>query len=185
MATKEEIIEAISSMTVLELSELVKEIEEKFDVKEFQTGFTSFAFQLRSDGLIILFMIPLMVGLFIVSKKGVKHGESMMVFIAGMLLITPIITGFTSQTNQPYRFVPLVVFFAIALHMMIMQFVYGFSLNEYSIIKQMALFINPFAWMMFTDYKGSDLHLSLLVIEQTVLLIFTMWVGLRKWQRST
>ena len=33
MATKEEIIEAISSMTVLELSELVKEIEEKFDVK--------------------------------------------------------------------------------------------------------------------------------------------------------
>ncbi len=33
MATKAEIIEAISSMTVLELSELVKEIEEKFDVK--------------------------------------------------------------------------------------------------------------------------------------------------------
>ncbi len=33
MATKEDIIEAISSMTVLELSELVKEIEEKFDVK--------------------------------------------------------------------------------------------------------------------------------------------------------
>lgn len=33
MATKEEIIEAISSMTVLELSELVKEIEVKFDVK--------------------------------------------------------------------------------------------------------------------------------------------------------
>jgi len=33
VATKEEIIEAISSMTVLELSELVKEIEEKFDVK--------------------------------------------------------------------------------------------------------------------------------------------------------
>jgi large subunit ribosomal protein L7/L12 len=33
LATKEEIIEAISSMTVLELSELVKEIEEKFDVK--------------------------------------------------------------------------------------------------------------------------------------------------------
>jgi large subunit ribosomal protein L7/L12 len=33
VATKEEIIEAISSMTVLELSELVKEIEVKFDVK--------------------------------------------------------------------------------------------------------------------------------------------------------
>ncbi len=33
MATKAEILEAISNMTVLELSELVKEIEEKFDVK--------------------------------------------------------------------------------------------------------------------------------------------------------
>ena len=89
--------------------------EEKFDVKEFQMGFTSFAFQLRSDGLVMLFMIPLIVGLFIVSKKGVKHGESMMVFISGMLLIAPIITGLTSQTNQPYRFVPLVVFFAIGV----------------------------------------------------------------------
>ena len=89
--------------------------EEKFDAKEFQMGFTSFAFQLRSDGLIMLFMIPLIVGLFIVSKKGVKHGESIMVLISGMLLIAPILTGFTNQTNQPYRFVPLVVFFAIGV----------------------------------------------------------------------
>jgi len=89
--------------------------EEKFDAKEFQMGFTSFAYQLRSDGIVMLFMIPLMVGLFIVSRNGIKHGESMMVFIAGMLLIAPIITGFTTQTNQPYRFVPLVVFFAIGV----------------------------------------------------------------------
>ena len=33
MATKADIIEALESMTVLELSELVKDIEEKFDVK--------------------------------------------------------------------------------------------------------------------------------------------------------
>ena len=89
--------------------------EEEFDAKEFQMGFTSFAYQLRSDGLVMLFMIPLMVGLFLVSKSGVKHGESMMVFISGMLLIAPILTGFTNQTNQPYRFVPLVVFFAIGV----------------------------------------------------------------------
>lgn len=89
--------------------------EEPFDAKEFQMGFTSFAYQLRSDGLIMLFTIPLMVGLFIVSRNGVKHGESMMVFISGMLLIAPVLTGFTNQTNQPYRFVPLVVFFAIGV----------------------------------------------------------------------
>ena len=32
--------------------------EESFNVKEFQMGFTSFAYQLRSDGIVILFMIP-------------------------------------------------------------------------------------------------------------------------------
>ena len=32
MATKEEILESISSMTVLELSELLKEFEERFGV---------------------------------------------------------------------------------------------------------------------------------------------------------
>ena len=89
--------------------------EEEFDTKEFQMGFTSFAYQLRSDGLVMLFMIPLMVGLFIVSRSGIKHGESIMVFISGMLLIAPVLTGFTNQTNQPYRFVPLVVFFAIGV----------------------------------------------------------------------
>jgi len=89
--------------------------EEEFDEKEFWMGFTSFAYQLRFDGLIMLFMIPLIVGLFLVSRSGIKHGESIMVFISGMLLIAPILTGFTNQTNQPYRFVPLVVFFAVGV----------------------------------------------------------------------
>ncbi|WP_148702330.1 hypothetical protein [Nitrosopumilus piranensis] len=89
--------------------------EEKFSSKEMLMGFSSFATQLRFDGLVLLFMIPLIVGLFIVSKNGIKHGESMMLLIAGLLLIAPIITGFTNQTNQPYRFVPLVVFFAIGV----------------------------------------------------------------------
>jgi len=86
-----------------------------FDVKDFQMGFTSFAYQLRLDGLVMLFTIPLMVGLFIVSRNGIKHGESMMVFISGILLISPILTGFTPQTNQPYRFLPLIVFFAMGV----------------------------------------------------------------------
>lgn len=96
----------------MNLDEATQEI---FDIKEFQTGFTSFSYQLRSDGLIILFMIPLIVGLFVLSKRGLKHAESVMVLISGMLLIAPILTGFTNQTNQPYRFVPLIVFFAVGV----------------------------------------------------------------------
>lgn len=92
---------------------------ETFKSKEFWMGFTSFSYQLRSDVLILLFMIPLMIGLFILSKYGVKHAESIMVLISGMLLISPILTGFTNQTNQPYRFMPLVVFFAIGVGMLL------------------------------------------------------------------
>lgn len=89
--------------------------EEEFDSKEFWMGFTSFSYQLRFDGLVIIFLIPLVIGLFLVSRKGVKHGESIMVLLSGILIIAPILTGFTNQTNQPYRFVPLVVFFAIGV----------------------------------------------------------------------
>jgi len=88
---------------------------EGLDVNDFWIGFTSFAFQLRLDGLVILFILPLIVGLYLASKKGIKHAESIMVLISGMLIFAPILTGFTDQTNQPYRFVPLVVFFAIGV----------------------------------------------------------------------
>jgi len=87
---------------------------EPFSTDEFWIGFTSFATQLRFDGLVILFLVPLVVGLLFASTKN-KHAESMMVMIGGMLLIAPFLTGFSDQTNQPYRFVPFVTFFAIGV----------------------------------------------------------------------
>lgn len=105
----------IAAVGVAAMSNLGEAGQEKFDAKEFQMGFTSFSYQLRSDGLVLMFMIPLIIGLFVLSRYGIKHGESMMVLISGILLISPILTGFTNQTNQPYRFMPLVVFFAIGV----------------------------------------------------------------------
>jgi hypothetical protein len=89
--------------------------QDEFDSDEFWLGFTSFSYQLRFDGLVLLFILPLVVGLFIASRHGFKHAESMMVLLGGMLLIAPLLTGYTDQTNQPYRFVPFVVFFAISV----------------------------------------------------------------------
>jgi len=88
--------------------------DEPFIANEFWIGFTSFAAQLRFDSLVVLFLIPLIVGLLFSSSKN-KHAESIMVLIGGMLLAAPLLTGFTDQTNQPYRFVPLVTFFAIGI----------------------------------------------------------------------
>jgi len=88
--------------------------KESFISDEFWIGFNSFSSQLRFDGLIVLFFFPLIIGLFLVSTKN-KHAESIMVLIGGILLIAPILTGFSDQTDQPYRFVPLVTFFAIGV----------------------------------------------------------------------
>ena len=81
---------------------------------EFWTGMSSFANQIRHDGLVVLFVLPLVFGLFMVSKRS-RYATSVMVMIAGMLVIVPLISGFTEITNQPYRLVPLVFFFAIGV----------------------------------------------------------------------
>ena len=81
---------------------------------EFWAGMSTFANQLRHDGLLIVFVLPLVFGLFMISKKS-RYANSIMVMIAGMLVIVPLISGFTEMTNQPYRFVPLVFFFAIGV----------------------------------------------------------------------
>jgi hypothetical protein len=105
----------ISMAFVFSLGINISGREEGFDSKEFWMGFTSFAYQLRGDGLIMLFLLPLVFGLFVASRKNVKNAESVMVLILGMLLTAPFLTGFTTETNQPYRFVPLVVFFAMGV----------------------------------------------------------------------
>ena len=81
---------------------------------EFWAGMSTFANQIRHDGLVILFVLPLVFGLFMVSKRS-RYANSIMVMIAGMLVMVPLISGFTEMTNQPYRFVPLVFFFAIGV----------------------------------------------------------------------
>ena len=86
-----------------------------YDPHDFWRGFTAWAFQMRFDVIVLFFMLPLIVGLFVISRRGITHADSIMVLIMGMLLSAPILQGFTNQTIQPYRFVPLVVFFAMGV----------------------------------------------------------------------
>lgn len=92
-------------------------IGEEFRWDEFWTGFTSFAFQMRFDVITVLFLLPLIFGLFVISKN-YKHANSISLLITGVLLSAPLLTGLTDQTNQPYRFIPLIVFFAIGVGML-------------------------------------------------------------------
>lgn len=86
-----------------------------FDAHSFWSGFTAFSSQFRFDGLIVIFLLPLVVGLFQISRNGIKQADLVLVLILGMLLISAIMPSITGLTNNPYRFIPLVVFFALGV----------------------------------------------------------------------
>jgi len=86
-----------------------------FDQLKFISGFSAFSAQFRFDGLILMFLLPLVVGLFIASRNGIKEADSIMVLITGVFLFAAILPGFTAFTNNPYRFVPFLVFFAMGV----------------------------------------------------------------------
>lgn len=109
------LIMIILGLSIVFLTNIYLSYKFTYDNHEFWSGFTSIASQFRFDGLIIVFLLPLTIGLFILSRKGFKQGESIMVLILGMLVLAPIISGFTTYTNNPYRFIPLVIFFAIGV----------------------------------------------------------------------
>ena len=88
---------------------------ESFNAVDFWQGFSSAAFMLRFDVILLLLILPLIVGLYLASRKGILQADAVMILIAGTLLVAPLLTGFTYMTNQPYRFVPLIFFFAIGI----------------------------------------------------------------------
>jgi len=86
--------------------------------EEFWIGFTSFSYQLRFDAIIVIFLLPVIIGLFIISKNN-RYANNISIMISGILITNPILMGLTQITSQPYRFIPLIVFFAIGAGMLI------------------------------------------------------------------
>ena len=87
----------------------------EFNSHDFWMGFSAFSSSLRADGVVLLFLLPLTVGLFLASRKQVLHADSIMFFILTMLLLGPLLLAFSDHHNVPYRFIPLIVFFAIGV----------------------------------------------------------------------
>jgi len=85
----------------------------EFDNHDFWAGFSAVYNSLRYDGIVLLFMLPLTVGLFIASRKGIRHADSIMFLILGMLLSAPFVEAFSTVISVPYRYIPMIVFFAI------------------------------------------------------------------------
>jgi hypothetical protein len=104
----------IGGIVIFATQNLAETKDTGWNSDEFWAGMSSFANQIRHDGLVILFVLPLVFGLFMVSKRS-RYANSIMIMIAGMLVMVPLISGLTEITNQPYRFVPLIFFFAIGV----------------------------------------------------------------------
>jgi len=86
----------------------------------FFNGFSALAYQFRYDQFILVFLIPLVCGLFMISRKGNKYADAISFLILGSLLSAPL-TALADVTIQPYRFIPFIVFFSIGVGMIFSQ----------------------------------------------------------------
>ena len=122
ISSKKKIFVIITHLVVLALSLVVFQFSNtiygnviNINVSEFVTGFTTLGFNLRFDIVLLLFLLPVAIGLFLKAKNGSKNAISLMILICGTILVTPILEMITDfYFVYPYRYVPLVVFFAIS-----------------------------------------------------------------------
>ena len=88
----------------------------RINFNSFLDGFTGWGNSMQLDPLLMLCMIPLIIGLFIKSLKGVKQSDSILIMIAGTLLAAPLISLVTDfYFILPYRFIPFAVAIAIGI----------------------------------------------------------------------
>jgi len=87
----------------------------EFNPHDLWAGFGALHSSLRLDGLVLVFLLPLTVGLFIAARHGILQADSILFFLGAILFLAPVIQGFSDFINTPYRFIPFVVFFAIGV----------------------------------------------------------------------
>ena len=85
---------------------------------KFLLGFQVIIAQLRFDLFFIMTLLPVTVGLMLLSKNKLKHADSILILIFGTIIAGPILVTLTYHYEiLPYRFVPLLVFFSIGVGM--------------------------------------------------------------------
>jgi hypothetical protein len=82
---------------------------------QFLDGFTVGNLHLNNDYFLVLFLLPMMMGLFLLSQRGSFEANNLMLLITGIILAYPLLSLVFYDTHQPYRTIPVVVFFAIGV----------------------------------------------------------------------
>ena len=90
----------------------------EINYSKFILGFQVIISQLRFDFFFIIMILPVTVGLMLLSKNKLKHADSILILIFGTIIASPILVAFTYHYEiLPYRFIPLLVFFSIGVSM--------------------------------------------------------------------
>ena len=86
------------------------------DFNSFLNGFTGWGNSMQLDPLVMLCIIPLTIGLFLKSLKGIKQSDSILIMIMGTIIAGPLISLVTDfYFILPYRFIPFIVAIAIGI----------------------------------------------------------------------
>ena len=90
----------------------------EINYNKFILGFQGIASQLRFDFFFIMTILPVTVGLLLLSKNKLKESDSILILIFGTIIASPVLVVFTSHYDiHAYRFIPLIVFFSIGVGM--------------------------------------------------------------------
>ncbi len=85
----------------------------------FWSAFNAFTYQLRFDPVVVIFLLPVTVMLFLTARRGAYHADSILLILMSTVLLQPLASAFTVASSEPYRFMPLIVFFAISVGMLL------------------------------------------------------------------
>jgi len=87
----------------------------EFKPNAFWGGFGELNAALRNDPLVLLFLPSLITGLFLVSKKGILHADSITFMILVLLVFPTILVAFSEHHNVMFRMIPIIPVFAIGV----------------------------------------------------------------------
>ena len=92
------------------------------DINRFMNSLSDFSSQMRFDYFMLMMILPVTIALFSVSRTGIIHAESLLFFISVLLLAGPLVALLTDfYVILPYRFLPLIAFFAISVGVIIFR----------------------------------------------------------------
>ena len=92
------------------------------DFNRFMNSLSDFSSQMRYDHFMLVMILPITIGLFFTARAGLIQAESLLFFISVLLLAGPLVALLTDfYVILPYRFIPLIAFFAISIGVVIFK----------------------------------------------------------------